>query len=73
MPFMVSELLGLNADGFAKRLHIVRPSLPDGVDTLVLHRVSIADATVSLRFTRQADGASVTVIANDGGVEVIDD
>jgi glycogen debranching enzyme len=71
MPFMVSELLGLEADGFAKRLHITRPLLPSGVDTLVLHRVRIADATVSLRFTRHADGASATVVANDGGVEVI--
>ena len=71
MPFMVSELLGLDADGFGKRLHIRRPLLPDGVDTLALHRVSIGDAAVSLRFTRHADGASATVIANDGGVDVI--
>ncbi len=73
MPFMVSELLGLDADGFAKRLHIRRPVLPDGVDTLAMHRVSIGDGTVSLRFTRHADGASAAVIANDGGVEVIVD
>ena len=73
MPFMVSELLGLSADGFAKRLHIRRPLLPDGVDTLALHRVNIGDATVSLRFTRHADGASAGVIANDGGVEVLID
>ena len=70
-PFILSEVLGLNTDGFAKRLHFERPSLPDGVDTLVLHRVSIADVTVSLRFIRHADGASVTVIANDGAVEVL--
>jgi glycogen debranching enzyme len=71
IPFMVSELLGLDADGFAKRLHIRRPLLPDGVDTLALHRVGIRDATVSLRFARHADGASATFLANDGGVEVI--
>jgi len=71
MPFMVSELLGLRADGSAKRLYITRPLLPGGVDTLALHRVSIGDATVSLRFTRNADGASAAVIANVGGVEVL--
>jgi glycogen debranching enzyme len=70
IPFMVSELLGLDADGFAKRLHIRRPLLPDGVDTLALHRVGIGDDTVSLRFARHADGASATVLANDSGVEV---
>jgi hypothetical protein len=41
------------------------------VDTLVLHRAKIGDATVSFRFTRHADGASATAIASDGGVEVI--
>jgi len=64
MPFMVSELLGLDADGLGNSLHIRRPLLPDGVDALVLHRVSISNAAVSLRFTRHADGASATVIAN---------
>jgi glycogen debranching enzyme len=71
MPFMVSELLGLQADGFARRLHIRRPLLPDGVDTLALHRISVGDATVSVGFTRHADGASASVIANEGCIEVI--
>lgn len=43
MPFVVSELLGLSADGFAKRLHIRRPLLPDGTDTLALHRMNIGN------------------------------
>jgi glycogen debranching enzyme len=71
MPFMVIELLGLEADGFANRLHIRRPLLPDGVDTLALHRISVGDVTVSVRFTRHADGASASVIANEGCIEVI--
>lgn len=71
MPFMVSELLGLEADGFDKRLHIRRPLLPDSVDTLTLHRVAVGNATVSVRFTRHATGASAAAFANDGGVEVV--
>jgi glycogen debranching enzyme len=71
MPFMVSELLGLDADGFGQRLHIRRPLLPDGVDTLALHRIRVGRATLSLRFTRTANGASAAVIAKDGDVEVI--
>ena len=70
-PFMVSELLGLEADGFDKRLHIRRPLLPDSVDTLTLHRVAVGNTTVSLRFTRHATGASAAVFAKDGGVEVV--
>ena len=68
---MVSELLGFEVDGSAKRLHIRRPLLPDGVDTLALRRIEVGDATVSVRFTRHADGASAAVIANDGAVEVV--
>ena len=37
VPFMVTELLGLDADGFAGRLYVRQPLLPDGVDGLVLH------------------------------------
>ncbi len=67
-PFMVIELLGLDADGFAKRLQISRPLLPDGVDVLALHGVRVRDATVSLRFTRHPDGAAASVTANDSGI-----
>jgi glycogen debranching enzyme len=71
MPFMVSELLGLDADGFGNSLRIRRRLLADGVDTLALQRIRIGNATVSLRFTRHATGTSSAVIANDGGVEVV--
>ena len=54
-PFMVSELLSLSADGFAKRLYIRRPLLTDGVGTLALHRINVGDAMVSLRFTRDGE------------------
>ena len=71
VPFMVSELLGLDADGFARRLHIRRPMLPDGVNELALHHVSVGDAFVSLRFTRRSGGTSTSVIANASGIEVV--
>jgi glycogen debranching enzyme len=71
VPFMVSELLGLSADGFAKRLHVRRPLLPDGVDTFVLHDLCIGAAKVSLRFARHAEGVAAQVIANEGGLNVV--
>jgi glycogen debranching enzyme len=70
VPFMVSELLGLQADGFAKRLRVHNPLLPDGVDTLAVHDLRVGDARVSLSFSRQPDGASMQVIANESGIEV---
>ena len=65
LPFMTTELLGLEADGFERTLHVRRPMLPDGVDALCLRGLRMAGTTVSLKFTRQADHIKVSVI--DGG------
>ncbi len=70
VPFMVTELLGLHADGFAGRLDVCRPLLPDGVDKLTLHDVRVAAGNASLRFTRCGGRIDVEVVAN-GGVEVV--
>jgi len=70
VPFMATELLGLHADGFGKRLHVRRALLPDGVDGLSLHGLRVAGGTASLRFTRQGDAAGTEVIASDG-IEVV--
>jgi glycogen debranching enzyme len=70
VPFMMTELLGLHADGFAGRLYVRRPLLPDGVDGLALHSLRAAGGTASLRFTRQGDAARTEVIASDG-LEVV--
>jgi len=40
VPFMVTELLGLHADGFGKRLHVRRPLLPDGRGRAVAARAA---------------------------------
>jgi len=66
LPFMVTELLGLHADGFGKRLHVRRPLLPDGVDRLSLHGLRAAGGTASLRFTRRGDAAETEILASEG-------
>jgi glycogen debranching enzyme len=71
VPFMVSELLGLQADGFAKQLRVRNPRLPHAVDRLALHDLRVGDAKVSLRFSRQPHGTSTEVIANECGIEVV--
>ena len=70
VPFMVTELLGLQADGFAGRLTVRRPLLPDGVNELALHGLRAAGGTASLRFTRHGDAVETEVIASDG-LEVV--
>ncbi len=70
VPFMVAELLGLSGDGFAGRLTVRRPLLPDGVDGLTLRGLRAAGGTASLRFTREGDAVGTEVIARDG-IEVV--
>ena len=71
IPFMTTELLGLSGDGFAKRLHIRRPSLPDGVDGLSLHDLRVGGTSVSLRFTRKSEGVHTAVVDGGKDLEVI--
>ena len=73
VPFMLSELLGLAVDGFAARVHIRRPLLPDGIDALTLHRFRVGAGSVSLRFTRRTGFAAVDVLARRGTVDVVFD
>ena len=62
VPFMVSELLGLEIDGFARCLTVRRPLLPDAVERLDLHDIKVGDAAVALSFGRQGDAVSVDVL-----------
>jgi len=70
VPFMVSELLGLQVDGFAKRVTIRRPLLLDAVDRLDFHDLQVGDATVALRFMRQGVSAAVDVLDKPDSVAV---
>ncbi|HEY5204223.1 MAG TPA: glycogen debranching N-terminal domain-containing protein [Roseiarcus sp.] len=71
IPFMTTELLGLDGDGFEKRLHVRRPRLPNGVDALSLHDLRAAGGQVSLRFTRQGENIGAEIIEGGKGLEVI--
>jgi len=71
IPFMVTELLGLHADGFGKRLHVRRPLLPTGVNGLALHELRVAGGTASLSFTREGDKVGTKVLAASNGFEVV--
>jgi len=71
VPFMLTEMLGLQSDGFAKRLVVRRPLLPDGVHELALHDVRVAGGAVSLRFVREGAQIKAAVTASSQGIEVM--
>ncbi len=66
VPFMATELLGLSADGFARRLVVRRPLLPDGVDSLALHGIRAGGGTAALRFSRSGETVATEVLAANG-------
>ncbi len=70
VPFIVAELLGLRADGFARRLTIRRPLLPHGVDRLILRDMRVAGAKVALSFMRHGDKITVDTIDGGDGLKV---
>ena len=70
LPFILANLLGLEPEGFDKRLHIVRPLLPYGLDRLTVRRLRVGKATVDLDFQRDAHGARVEVLKVEGELEV---
>ncbi len=73
IPFMLQVLLGLEPDGFARRLRLVRPRLPGRVECLDLHGIRIAGETVALHLERQADGTVSAVPIGKTGIEVVMD
>ena len=56
VPFMLESLLGLVPNAFENRLQILRPVLPDFVQSLELQRLRVGKSTVDLRFSRGSDG-----------------
>lgn len=71
VPLMVVEMLGLHPDGFAGKLRIVRPVLPQPIQQLELHGIKIGAGTVDLRFARDAGGGIVAhVLAVQGPLQI---
>jgi glycogen debranching enzyme len=71
VPFMLTNILGITADGFNNRLRILRPVLPQGIDELQFNHIKVGDAAVSLRFSRvKNQEVAVDVAENTGNVEV---
>lgn len=71
VPFMLTSLLGITADAFNNRLHVVRPVLPTGANELHLRKIKLGSSSFDLRFTRTREGeVSVDVTNRSGHAEV---
>jgi glycogen debranching enzyme len=70
LPFLLTTMLGLEADGFRGRLRIVRPRLLDLVEHLAVEDLRVGEGSVDLRFRRQGGRVEVEVIPRHGTLEV---
>jgi glycogen debranching enzyme len=72
IAYLIEAMLGLSPDAFEKRLRVVRPMLPDFVNHMELHDLTVGTARVSLRFERTPENTTaVTVLDSEGELEVV--
>ncbi|HEY7635779.1 MAG TPA: amylo-alpha-1,6-glucosidase, partial [Gemmatimonadales bacterium] len=55
--YLLQVMLGLVPDGFRRRLQVVNPLLPEGMDFLELEEVHVGGTPIRLRFSRNTDGS----------------
>ncbi len=71
MPYLLTTLLGLAPDGFARRLAIVRPQVPGILGPIQIHNLAVGEARVDLSFEPSDEGlARVTVRNVRGSLDV---
>jgi len=74
IPFLLQTFLGLVPDGFAKRLQIANPYLPDFIDLVEIRHLRVGQGSADIRFERGRDGrmtATVLRVAGDLSVDVV--
>ncbi len=72
VPYLLGALLGLEPDGFAGHLRVVRPTLPDGVNRIDLHNLPVGKSRISIRFTRVTpQRVDVDLLSASGTVELV--
>ena len=73
VPFMLTSLLGLEADAFEKRLNIKHPILPNFVDRVKVRGLKVGDARVDINFRRTDDRGRCAVDLDnvEGEIDVI--
>jgi hypothetical protein len=70
IPYSMQCGFGLTAEGFDRRLRIVRPSLPRWINRVAVPDITLAGARIDLRFERAGDGVMLADAQVDGGAEV---
>ncbi len=71
IPFMLHSVLGFTPDACAGRLKIVRPTLPDWLDWVVVRGLRVGKGEVDLRYERSGSTTLVAVLRKKGDLDVM--
>jgi glycogen debranching enzyme len=72
IPYFIDIFLGLQPQAFDRRLHIIRPILPDFVDRIEMRRLRVGQARVDLKFDRgTGEYCDVSVLDVEGELDVV--
>src|SRR6266567_4765267 len=71
VPYLLTIMLGLEADGFESKLRVVRPMLPENVNQVEVRGLRVGQGSVDLLFTRSGDHVAANVQQLEGKMEVI--
>ncbi|WP_437300277.1 glycogen debranching N-terminal domain-containing protein [Sorangium sp. So ce426] len=72
VPYMLASLLGLEPEGFERRLRVVRPVLPRLVRRATVRGLTVADGRVDLDLRRAGgDRVEVDVLRVEGNIDVV--
>ncbi len=67
---LVEACLGMHIDAPRRRLVFHNPTLPDGVDHLMIRGLRVRDASIDLAVERHRDDVAVLVVRRDGPLAV---
>lgn len=70
LPYMLQTVLGLEPRALEGELHIVSPSLPDGLQQVTVRGLRVGSGSIDLRYQRSEDGTLVAVLGRRGEIEV---
>ena len=71
LPHLLTAVLGIVPDAFARTLHVVRPRLPSWLDWVEIKGLSIGTGHVDLRFERSGDLSLAAVTSKSRDVQVM--
>ena len=69
--YLIYTMLGLRADATARRLELVRPTLPDWLGKLTITGLPIGGDSVDILFHRWRGRTSAELLGKRGSIEVI--